>query len=184
VNKFAVSVLGVDRPGIVAAVSRILRDDGCDIEDVSQTILQGQFAAIFIASAPVGLATEFLTGHLETGLRPLGLSVHLKSIQTPLPAPDGERTEPFVVTTRGPDRLGLVAGIAEIMARFAVNITGLKAVFRGGDDPTRNVMIYEVDVPRDIDHQAFRRSLRQRASELGLDLSLQHRDIFQEINRI
>lgn len=183
-NKVAISVLGLDRPGIVAGVSRILRDHGCDIEDVSQTILQGQFAAIFIASAPETLDAHTLLGHLETGLRSMGLSVLMKPVETLARPHDPETSEPFVVTTMGPDRLGLVAGITEVMARFGVNITALKAVFRGGDDPRRNVMIYEVDVPRSVDQQVFRRSLRQRAAELSLDLSLQHRNIFQEINRI
>lgn len=183
-NKVAISVLGIDRPGIVAGVSRILLKNGCDIEDVSQTILQGQFAGIFIASAPEALDTGALIEHLETGLSPLGLSVLMRPVEAlPLP-PASEMSEPFVVTTMGPDRLGLVAGITEVMAHFGVNIAGLKAVFRGGDDPRRNVMIYEVDVPKTLDHQAFRQSLRLRATELGLDLSLQHRDIFQEINRI
>ena len=98
--------------------------------------------------------------------------------------PASKPAEPFVVTTMSADRLGLVAGIAEVMANFGANITNLKAVFRGGDDPRRNVMIYEVDVPVEIDHQAFRYALRKRADDLELDLSLQHRDIFEEIHRL
>jgi glycine cleavage system transcriptional repressor len=89
-----------------------------------------------------------------------------------------------VVTTVGPDRLGLVAGITEVMAHFGANITNLRAAFRGGEDPKRNTMIYEVDIPADIDLKAFREALRERASALGLDLSLQHRDIFEAIHRV
>ena len=70
------------------------------------------------------------------------------------------------------------------MARFGVNITSLKAVFRGGDDPRRNTMIYEVDVPLAIDQHAFRDSLRKKADNLGLDLSIQHRNIFEAIHRM
>jgi glycine cleavage system transcriptional repressor len=77
-----------------------------------------------------------------------------------------------------------VAGITEVMARFKVNITHLKAAFRGGEDPQQNTMIYEVDVPPFIDRAAFRQALKERAQELDLLLSLQHRDIFEAINRI
>jgi glycine cleavage system transcriptional repressor len=80
--------------------------------------------------------------------------------------------------------MGLVAGITEVMARFDVNITNLKAVFRGGSDPLRNVMIYEVDVPRNIDQNGFRSALRERAGELNLEITLQHRRIFEAMNRV
>ena len=182
-RKVVISVLGQDRPGIVAAVSRVLLEHRCNIEDVSQTILQSEFAGVFIASIGSGLTPEALRAHLEQALAPIGLLVTVKplKLRRGAPPPAGE---PFVVTTIGPDRLGLVAGITEIMADFGVNITTLKAAFRGGDDPRRNIMIYEVDIPSAIDRQAFRQALRDRAAALGLDLSLQHRQIFEAIQSI
>jgi glycine cleavage system transcriptional repressor len=45
-------------------------------------------------------------------------------------------------------------------------------------------MIYEVDIPATIDQSAFRQALRRRAEDLGLELSLQHRDIFEAIHRV
>jgi glycine cleavage system transcriptional repressor len=93
-------------------------------------------------------------------------------------------SEPFVITTLGPDRPGLVAGITELLARFGVNISNLKAVFRGGDNPQENTMIYEVDIPVVADHNLFREALYERGRELDLDVSLQHREIFEAIHRI
>ena len=51
-NKLIISVLGKDRPGIIAAVTKVLLDEDFNIEDVSQTILQNQFSGIFIAAGP------------------------------------------------------------------------------------------------------------------------------------
>lgn len=183
VEKVLISVLGSDRPGIVAAVSRVLSENECNIEDVSQTILQSEFAGVFMASLPEGLSMEALESRLQERLKPMGLSVLIKPVK-PSERYEAPPSQPFVVTTIGPDRLGLVAGMTEVMARFGVNITNLRAAFRGGTDPRRNVMIYEVDIPLHIDQQAFRKALRQRAEDLGLDLSLQHRDIFEAIHRI
>jgi len=45
-------------------------------------------------------------------------------------------------------------------------------------------MIYEIDVPTQIDQQKFHEDLRERANELGLNLSIQHRNIYKAINRI
>ncbi len=183
-EKVVISVLGTDRPGIVAAVSDILLRYRCNVEDVSQSILQGEFVAIFIASVPRDLKPAELQEGLREGLGPMGLHVLLKRLQAGESEPARAGAEPFVVVTTGPDRLGLVAGITGVMARYNVNITHLKAAFRGGDDPHQNTMIYEVDVPGDIDRTAFRQALRDKAEEMGLSLSLQHRDIFEAINRI
>ena len=182
-KKIVISVLGCDRPGIIAAVSQTLFENQCNIEDVNQTTLQNEFVGIFIATKPEQTSEEDLRARLQERLTPMGLSVMVKPLQE-----SGEwqapPSEPFVITTLGPDRLGLVAGITEVLARFEINITDLRAVFRGGNDPRRNVMIYEVDIPAAIERSAFRTALYRRADELGLDISLQHRDIFETIHRI
>jgi glycine cleavage system transcriptional repressor len=77
-----------------------------------------------------------------------------------------------------------VAAITEIIARYGVNVTNLQAVFKGGDDPENNIMIYEVDVPNDIDQNALYKDLRAKAEVLSLTISIQHRKIFEAINRI
>lgn len=182
-RKIIVAVLGDDRPGIVAAVSKALFDFRCNIEDVSQTILQTEFAGIFIVSMPPGMSHDELREGLEGRLSPEGLAVYVKEMR-PVESRVAPETEPFVITTVGPDRLGLVAGITGLLAEYKINITQLKAAFRGGDDPRRNIMIYEVDIPVAIDHHAFRAALYARGRELGLDVSLQHSDIFRQIHRI
>jgi glycine cleavage system transcriptional repressor len=182
-RKIIVSVLGHDRPGIIATVAGVLFRNGCNIEDVSQTILQTEFAGIFIASPPASLSHDELLGRLHEQLDPLGLSVLLREMEeTGLWEPPA--CEPFVITTMGPDRLGLVAGVTDLLASFGVNISNLKAVFRGGDDPRANTMIYEVDIPVTVDHDRFREALRERGAELGIDISLQHSEIFEAIHRV
>jgi predicted amino acid-binding ACT domain protein len=52
--RFAVSVFGRDRPGIVAAVTRVLADAGCNLEDTSMTILRGHFAMMLVISGGPG----------------------------------------------------------------------------------------------------------------------------------
>ena len=49
--RYVLNVLGQDRPGIVAAVSRAMTDAGCNIEDSSMTMLRGAFAMIMIITA-------------------------------------------------------------------------------------------------------------------------------------
>jgi glycine cleavage system transcriptional repressor len=183
-NKAILSFLGRDRPGIVAAVSRALTDRNCNIENVSQTMLQNEFAGIFIVTMPPGMSSADLHREMSSRLEPLGMHIYTKPCEGGEDDCEPENSEPFVITTKGPDRKGLVAGIAEVIARHGVNITNLQAVFKGGNDPGDNIMIYEVDLPATFDRRAFTRDLRARADALHLEISIQHRNIFEAIHRI
>jgi glycine cleavage system transcriptional repressor len=183
-NKAILSILGRDRPGIVASVARALTDLNCNIENVSQTMLQREFAGIFIVSTPKEMTADDLHREMDSSLSPFGLHVYTKPCEGGEEDCIAEGAEPFVITTKGPDRKGLVAGISEVIARHEVNITNLQAVFKGGDDPGDNIMIYEVDVPAAMDQQILANELRAKADSLHLEISIQHRNIFEAINRI
>jgi glycine cleavage system transcriptional repressor len=183
-NKVIITVLGHDRPGIVAAVARVLFEQSCNIENVSQTILQTEFSGSFIVTLPAEVRSEQLNDILIEELAFMDMHVHIAPIAAPGDAPLPKESEPFVITTKGPDRKGLVAGISAAIARYGVNITNLQAVFKGGDEPGNNIMIYEVDIPANTDQKAFYYELRETAASLDLDISIQHRNIFKAINRI
>lgn len=183
-NKVILSILGHDRPGIIAAVSKILFEQDCNIENVSQTTLQLEFAGIFIVSMPGDLSPSSLRKILNAQMAPLGLEVHVTSLKPPPIPVSPPESESYIMTTKGPDRKGLVAGISEVIAKFGGNITNLQAIFKGGDDPGDNIMIYEVDVPTQIDQQALYRELRNRAKQLNLEIDIQHHNIFEAIHRI
>ena len=44
--KAIVTVIGKDKPGIIAKVSTVLAENKVNIEDISQTIMQGNFTMI------------------------------------------------------------------------------------------------------------------------------------------
>jgi glycine cleavage system transcriptional repressor len=183
-NRFIFSVLGKDRPGIIAAVTNVLFENDFNIEDVSQTILQSEFSGVFIVTGPEPMGQEDLLAALGNGTRHLDLQFQVREVEG---KPSDWATcacEPFVLTTKGPDRKGLVAAMTAVLASHNVNVTQLNAVFRGGDEPGRNIMIYEVDIPLDVDLDRLRHALQAKAGELSLKMSMQHRNIFEAINRI
>ena len=51
---FAVTAIGRDRPGIVAAISGVFAELGANIEDARMAILRGNFAVMLIAALPEG----------------------------------------------------------------------------------------------------------------------------------
>jgi len=183
-NKFIISVLGKDRPGIIAAVTKVLFENDFNIEDVSQTILQSQFSGIFITDGPDDVTPVGLHDALKRDTSDLQLHFHVRELGGNDLSWTTCDCEPFVITTRGPDRKGLVATITALLASHNVNVTQLQAAFRGGDDPDKNIMIYEVDIPMDIDRKELRKALQNKGGELDLQINIQHKNIFEAINRI
>ena len=52
-KKIMITVSGQDKPGIIAKVSGLSFARGCNLEDVSMTLLEGQFAMMMTACSPV-----------------------------------------------------------------------------------------------------------------------------------
>jgi len=67
--KAVITVLGKDRTGIIAAVSGLLYQEGVNILDISQTILQGSFTMVM--AVDIGAATAPF-GELSAALSDLG----------------------------------------------------------------------------------------------------------------
>jgi glycine cleavage system transcriptional repressor len=183
-KKMIISVLGKDRPGIIAAVTKVLLEKDFNIEDVSQTILQNQFSGIFIAQGPDRLTPDDLSRGLEADATDFNLHFRVLDLDADEATWTPCDCEPFVITTRGPDRKGLVANITALLAAYNVNVTQLQAAFRGGNDPDKNIMIYEVDIPLDIDQKKLRQALQDKGKALNLQINIQHKSIFEAINRI
>lgn len=64
-----VTVVGQNRVGIIAAISRCLADLGVDISDVSQTILNGSFTMVMVVNLEEAHASF---GQIRDALQALG----------------------------------------------------------------------------------------------------------------
>lgn len=182
--KLVASFLGRDCPGVVSAVASLMEQAHCDIVEVSQTILAGEFAAIFIVNAPDGIDETALSRHLQLGLAERG--VDLSTIVRP--AIEGcwgsqLHCEPFVVTADGPDRPGLIAGMSGVFSRHSVNIENLKAVLGEGGEG-HALFVFEVMVPPEVELGRLRQELIDQGQRLSLRVSVQHRDIFEAVHRV
>lgn len=184
-DKFVLSVIGKDKPGILARISTILFQFGCNIEDVSQTILQTEFASIFIVHNPRGCALDEMDQALNHVLGGMELSAHLRPMtaQQTEQAADTEH-EPFVITTKGPDQPGTISAVTTAIASLLCNVVHFRAIITKEDNVDAMIMIFEVDVPKNVDHRTLRQVMVEVCTGYGLDASVQHRDIFETIHRV
>ena len=181
----AVSVMGADRPGIVAGVSKVLYENACNIEALSQTVIMGQFAMIVVVAPLPGSSAQALEKALQALAGRMRLEIHCRLLKADeqLRFDPGE-AEPFVITVRGADRPGLVYAITAILAERGINITRLGAEVVPVGRQLEYIQIYEVDIPKKLDFALIQRALRDKGAEIGVQVDVQHRDIFRAINQI
>lgn len=168
-SEFAVTAIGRDRPGIVAAISEVLFQLGGNVEDSRMSILRGHFAVMLI----VELGDEAARGKLESGLErvrdSLGLeAISVSEVETLPGVPDAGPTH--VLTVYGADRPGIVHTITSLLAERGVNVTDLSTQVTGGSEPVY-VMVIEVAIG-DVAEEELRRALEAAAAELEVDVSL------------
>lgn len=77
--KAVVSVLGKDKKGIIAKVSTALCNDGVNILDISQTILQKKyFTMIMIVELPEKADMDSINYNLQSQARELGVEIRIQ----------------------------------------------------------------------------------------------------------
>jgi glycine cleavage system transcriptional repressor len=162
---FAVTALGADRPGIVAAVTGVLVQAGCNLEDTSMSILRGHFAMVLIVAAPEGLDAATLEDALVEATRALDLAVFVRPVAPGSTADDGER---WTVVVYGADHPGIVHGITAALADAGANVVDLTT--RVTDD--LYAMVIEVALPAALRGADLDRRLAGVAADLGVECTV------------
>ncbi|MBE5744155.1 MAG: ACT domain-containing protein [Clostridiales bacterium] len=77
--KCVLTVIGKDKPGIIAKVSTLLANNNVNIEDISQTIMQSTFTMIMLVNiSNSGVTMQELKENLKELGEEIGVSIHLQ----------------------------------------------------------------------------------------------------------
>ena len=160
----AITVLGHDRPGIIAETTDKLAGLGLNLEDSSMTLLRGHFAMTLICAGEAGDEA------IEQALAPLTSDGTLTVTVREVPEEHGVASDgtAWVLSVHGGDRPGIVSAIAGLVARAGGNITDLTTRLAGD----LYVLVAEVDLPGGADPQAIEADLRAVGEDLGVGVSL------------
>jgi glycine cleavage system transcriptional repressor len=164
----AVTAIGADRPGIAAAVAKVLFEHGGNVEDSRMAILGGNFAMMLIVALPESADAKALERALGEPAKALDLIVSVRpAAETSREHAEGSA---HVVTVYGADRPGIVYRVCETLASHRVNVTDLATRVVGGDRPVY-VMILEATVPAGADVAVVEADLKALSAELSVDVS-------------
>jgi glycine cleavage system transcriptional repressor len=166
----AVTAIGADRPGIVAAVTGALVASGCNLEDTSMSILRGHFAMVLIVAAPEGLDPANLERTVVEQTAALDLVVAVRAVHEHHDAA-ADGGDAWTVVVYGADHPGIVHGITSALATLDVNIVDLTTRVTGDDRPIY-AMVMEVAVPPALTGAVLEHRLAAVAAGLGVDCTL------------
>ncbi|MBQ8882103.1 MAG: ACT domain-containing protein [Clostridia bacterium] len=75
--KAIVTVIGKDKVGIIAKVSGKLSELGVNVEDISQTIMQGYFAMMMMVEVKKESEMPAISAHLEELGNQVGVNIRI-----------------------------------------------------------------------------------------------------------
>ncbi|WP_328991435.1 ACT domain-containing protein [Kribbella sp. NBC_01245] len=160
-NQLAVTVIGPDRPGIIADVTGALAGVGVNLEDSTMTLLRGHFAMMLVCTGPdADAVTEALAplgGELVITVRAVGPE------QTHAPV-----GPPYILSVHGADRPGIVSAITRLIAAVGGTVTDLSTRLSS----TLYVLTAEVELPATVDVSELTASLEVTGDELGVGVTL------------
>ena len=167
---YAVSVVGKDRPGIVAGITEGLFNLGCNIADSSCTMLAGEFAMILIVS----IKSPFSKGRLIDELKPvcdrMGMSLGVHSLRPE----EVNRQEPggeiCMISVYGADQPGIVYRVTRELATRSINITDLNTKLIGTADEPVYVLMLEVALPEGQTAEGVEQVLANLKNELNVEI--------------
>src|SRR5437588_5922105 len=144
-SHYAVTAIGADRPGIVAAVTGVLMEHGCNLEDTSMTILRGHFAMMLVVAGPQTSSASDLEVALSDVAAGLDLVVAGRAMDDTVPSsPEGEA---WTVAVYGADRPGIVHRVTSTLAAVGANVVELTTRVVGSGDRAGSAVLRGRSLP-------------------------------------
>ncbi len=169
---FAVTIIGKDRPGIVAGAAEVLFRLGSNIEDSSCTMLGGEFAMILIVSHDKPFSKTRMLEDFKAFGETMQLSVFVRSLSSDEVRYQTPVGELCIVSVYGSDRPGIVFRVTKELADRGVNISDLNTKLIGSPDSPVYVMMLEAVLPEGVGVEELEKMLERLKKELNVEISV------------
>jgi glycine cleavage system transcriptional repressor len=159
------TLVGEDRPGIVARVATALTEAGCNLGEASMIRLGGNFTIMLMVSG--GRSGR----ELEQVLAPVAADLHLRVHVDPASGGLHSHLVPNIqVRVMGADRAGIVAAVTTALAQTGFNILELESDVAG--DAERPVYIMNIQGCSDQTLECIREAVAGlRAQGISVDIA-------------
>ncbi|MGD9307710.1 MAG: ACT domain-containing protein [Desulfosarcina sp.] len=172
-QRFIMTAFGEDRPGIVADVTEMLYENGCNLEDTSMTLLAGEFTLILLFTAASIDAEEALTRACRRLEQEKGISAFLRPLAERQPAPsNGYFTR--TIHVEGLDQAGIVFKVSRYLADNRINIVNLTSRVKASPESGTAMYVMDmlVQIPDETAMAPIESGLADVADALNVDISM------------
>ncbi|MFC1888436.1 glycine cleavage system protein R [Thermodesulfobacteriota bacterium] len=172
---FAISAIGKDRPGIVADITEMVYECGCNLEDSSMTILRGYFALLLLLSSH----DRDIENRLSASCKRLEWEKKLTIFFAPITEAESslkatDRRIEYELQTTGLDKAGIVYKISRLLADHGINVIDLNT--KVAPSPQSGTPLYtmkiHMKVPPEIEESALREELNRLEEDLSVEITL------------
>lgn len=172
---FVVTVMSVDRVGIVSGLSGAILELGGNVDALSQTVMQGYFTLI----ATVRFDEQRGREEIAEAVRREGPEGELGVLVKERDLSAGEKpvvreANRFILTMKGPDRKGIVRSITSYLASRNINIEDLYAAIEGESF----LLIAQLQIPAGLETERLQLDVEHLWPGPHVRLSLQHENVF------
>jgi len=182
-GRVAVTAFGVDRPGMVAAVTGVLIDHGGNLEDSAMTILGGHFAMMLVVEVPDDQPPEELEEDLAAGVHWLGLTVAVRPVVDAAAGVDDEgeaagsdAASTWSVSVHGADRPGIVHEVTKLLAKRGANVVDLSTRVIGSQPLLAYVLLLRITLPSSTNAETLAGELHELGGSLGVEVRIRPDD--------
>lgn len=181
-NLIVVTVLGKDRPGVLAGITKVLADANVNIVDIEQIVIR-RLLSLFLL---VDLSTSKLSySDVRDSLLRKGDALSVQTTVAPAEeyitnTKESEEKKTYAITVLGVDRPGIVANISGELAGMKVNIEQIKMISRGA----LLAMGMLVDIPQEADLNDVKLRLGHVCEKLSMDFIIQPEDVYRQKKKL
>ena len=184
-QRFILTIVGKDHPGIIAGISNTLYKYECNIQESSQTVLSDEFAMILLLQLTKETDIEELDASLSECCELLKVTHTLRPATGSASSAPSVTKDRVIITVIGADRIGIVASVTKVLADMGINIvessTAPSYIIH---DVPQYTMIAWVEVDDDVDMFKLSDALEDCARELSVEINIQSQDIFDAMHKI
>ena len=170
-NYYSLAFISPDKTGIVASVSKVLYDNGFNIDDSSSIYISGIFSMILVVSH----TDELTVDEISLLFKDTGYDAQVNIIPENGTITDGES---YSISVYGADKAGIVYKVTNFLAEQNINIIELQTKVVGKDTDKIYVMILEIIVPTNL-CDSWEMKLLAVVKEMNIDIKINKIDSYE-----
>lgn len=169
-NRYIMTAFGKDRPGIVADVTSILYETGCNLEDTTMSMLSDEFTINLLFSSSDEKIEAKLLERCTVLEKTKGISAFIRSLKE-RSVVSQKTTSICTIHVEGLDQAGIVYKISQYLADNSLNILDLKSTVKA--TPESGTSLYLMDIHIQLSGSATPESIEEGLNDVAEELNVE-----------